>query len=185
MIDGYCSEIYTEHQEPTGVGLYNTVNNNIALRDVFVNSLQHNNNLSENLPANNSNSNNNINGSDNFESFTLKMFCSNQRNIAKIGWWCGDMCYIIVDHDSIQEYRTSYTHLASKNEKIKFLKQFINLHESSGSVGDKRKKFKYTIHTNMNGRVEICRKFFKYIFNVNNYMIRETLAYVKMVDILN
>lgn len=184
MIDGYCGEIYTEPQEPTGAGFYNASNCGAALRDIFVNSLQHNHNLSSCLATDNNNNNSN-NGSDSFESFTLQMFCSNQRNIAKIGWWCGDMCYIIVDHKSIQEYRTSYTCLHSKNEKIKYLKQFIHSHESTDLVGDKRKKFKYIIHTDMNGSVEICRKFFKYIFNVNNYMIRETLAYVKMFDVLN
>lgn len=112
----------------------------------------------------------------------ITFLTTKQKQNAKPTWMCSDECYKLIDHNIVKKYRSSYMSLPNTEEKINFLKQFISKIEFPQFVNDKRRKFNYYFPTNFHIRVKICRKFFKYIFNINNYIIRTTLADIKIEE---
>lgn len=125
--------------------------------------------------------------SDNIDDIVSQILLSSYNINLKFSWMCCDLCYIAVDHDCVEKYRMAYSHINGKRNKIIYLRTLIHpiiedyYYDSDNDIyliqhpksiyTDNRRKFKYILHTE-NGGIEICRKFFKYVFGINDYTVR-------------
>lgn len=126
--------------------------------------------------------------SDNLDNIVSQILLTSYNLNLKFSWMCCDLCYIAVNHDCVQKYRMIYSNICSKRDKLAYLKTLVHAvdedyyYDDSHNViypirttkriyTDNRRKFKYILNIESGG-IEICRKFFKYIFGINDYTIR-------------